>query len=89
MQVFAGSLFIGGAVERKPFEFSQPLLMPKVPPLTGAGSSGLIPSVAILCVPRGFLVTVLIGFCCSQGMLYVPVRDFTSRYLIGNYVNTF
>lgn len=53
VQLYAGSLFIGGALERKPFEFSQLLLMVKVTPLTGAGS-GLSPSVAILCFPRGF-----------------------------------
>lgn len=42
------------ALERKPFEFSQPLLMAKVTSLTNVGFSGLTPSVAILCFPRGF-----------------------------------
>lgn len=42
------------ASEKKPFAFSQPLLMLKVIPSTGVGGSGLSPSVAILCLPRGF-----------------------------------
>ena len=42
------------ALERKPFEFSQPPLVGKVTPLTRGGGSGLNPSVAILCFPRGF-----------------------------------
>lgn len=41
------------ALEGKPFEFSKPQLVVKVTPLTGV-SSGLSPSVAILCFPRGF-----------------------------------
>lgn len=42
------------ALEGKPFEFSKPQLVVKVTPLTGVGCSGLSPSVAILCFPRGF-----------------------------------
>lgn len=42
------------ALERRPFDFSQPLLIAKVTPLTSVGFSGLNPSVAILCFPRGF-----------------------------------
>ncbi|EPQ07218.1 Heterogeneous nuclear ribonucleoprotein G-like 1 [Myotis brandtii] len=40
VQFYAGSLFIGGALERKPFEFSQLLLMVKVTPLTDSYQEG-------------------------------------------------